>query len=267
MHTLILEAQSSPENSAWTFPLLAESVQQSSDAELKDNCSKWTGSLVQCLQVRSQSLVRGNGLRSHSNVFIQACKCVSVIQDICGALSSLLDRVKKSQSVVRDFTSIHLPTLMQGLLWFQGADPQLQCSTMRVAVRCLVHFTTATLQFKNQLRKWAQGGLFSEQLQLSQVICSMHYIISISAICSVCVCVCPFIQECSRLLVLLCLNSCLQWTTLVQNLTTALQWTLTSIHQPGLCVCVCVCVFAPFNPIIIHFSTWQPPYTLCIIIN
>ena len=39
------------ESRAWAFPLFAEAVQRSSDAELKENCSKWTGGLVRCLQV------------------------------------------------------------------------------------------------------------------------------------------------------------------------------------------------------------------------
>lgn len=99
----------------------------------------------------------------------QACKYISTIESVCGALNALLDRVKKSQSTIRDFTTNQLPTVVQGLLWFNGADPQLQRCTMQVAARCLVHFTTATLQFRNHLKKWAQGGLFSEQLLLSQV--------------------------------------------------------------------------------------------------
>ena len=94
---------------------------------------------------------------------------MSTIENVCGALNALLDRVKKSQSAVRDFTSNQLPAVVQGVLWFNGADPLLQHCTMQVAARCLVHFTTATLQFRNHLRKWAQGGLFSEQLLLSQV--------------------------------------------------------------------------------------------------
>ena len=42
------------------------------------------------------------------------------------------------------------------------------------------------------------------------------------------------IQECGRLLVLLCLNSSVQWNSLLQALTTALHWTLTTLYQPGL---------------------------------
>ena len=101
--------------------------------------------------------------------YAQACKRISTVESVCAALNALLDRVKKSQSAVRDFTSNQLPVIIQGLLWFNGADPILQSCTMQVAARCLVHFTTATLQFRNHLKKWAQGGLFSEQLMLSQV--------------------------------------------------------------------------------------------------
>ena len=95
---------------------------------------------------------------------------MSTVNDVCGAMNALLDRVKKSQSTIRDFTSNQLPMIVQGLLWFNGADPLLQCSPLQVVARCLVHFTTATLQFRNHLKKWAQSGLFSEQLQLSQVM-------------------------------------------------------------------------------------------------
>ena len=99
---------------------------------------------------------------------------MSTVKDVCGALNVLLDRVKRSPNTVREFTSNQLPAIVQGLLWFNGADPSLQCSTMQVVARCLVHFTTATLQFRNHLKKWAQSGLFSEQLQLSQVMIMQH---------------------------------------------------------------------------------------------
>lgn len=105
----------------------------------------------------------------YCHLSVQACKSVSTLKDVCGTLNALLDRVKSSQNTVRDFTSNQLPAVVQGLLWFNGAAPQLQCYTMQVTARCLVHFTTATLQLRNHIKKWAQSGLFSEQQILSQV--------------------------------------------------------------------------------------------------
>lgn len=90
---------------------------------------------------------------------------------MCGGLHSLLDRVKDSQDVVRDFTLNQLPAIIRALLWFNGADPLLQCHAMQVAARCVDHFTASASQYKTQLRKWATSGLFGDKLWLSQVHC------------------------------------------------------------------------------------------------
>ena len=100
------------------------------------------------------------------------------VKNVCRCYSSLLDRCHSMQKGISDFTSRHLPAIMSSLLWYTAAGHCLQCAVIPLVTKCLVYYPKPCVQFKGQLLKWVNSGLFSPSQKLS--------------------------QECSRLLVLVC---------------------------------------------------------------
>ena len=93
----------------------------------------------------------------------------AVLQALCRGLTSLLTRAHNSPQAVRNFTSQHLPGILQCLQAFSGAAASLQAMVLPIVAQCLVHFTASCSHNAATLKKWAWSSLFSSHLPLSQV--------------------------------------------------------------------------------------------------
>ena len=91
---------------------------------------------------------------------------------------------------------------MNSLIWFTTAEVSLQCTVLPVVAKCVVYYPKPCSQFKVQLTKWGNAGLFQSSQELS--------------------------KECSRLLVLVQGSS-----TLIEAVTEQLHIALTVLYGEG----------------------------------
>ena len=132
----------------WALAVFSGAVGKCSDAVLGFACHKWSGALVQLLQVGATYMPPIHTVPSLCAVLLQGAEDAAVLQMVCQAVSALLDRVHNTHGAVWDFTSHQLPALLSGLLQFASAQELLQSLVLPVVAQCLAQFPAAALQAK-----------------------------------------------------------------------------------------------------------------------